>query len=272
MIRSTTNLIKILLAVMTMSISVDSFSQRPIHISQKQELEQLFSTDVSSLYEFFERFNNTADTTFQSRERMKNILSLFDRSSEAILSQESVVMDFSEEILSDRYQLSIESPFLLAEARVNAVYKKKDISFTLLLKMEKLYDEIYRWAICGADGLISAGIINKAELRSVNPTDNELEFIDLPDRFQNDTKNAFGYRTLNYNVDQLSILLFLIQEKIISINYVENLKYTMLSIPGYMLTIEHRTNKGNSGWLITEISKITSEPNEIYDSIRFGKN
>ena len=55
-------------------------------------------------------------------------------------------------------------------------------------------------------------MIRPFEMADIDAVDNELRFPSLEERMATDFKNAFGYRSISSEIDQLSIFLFMLQE------------------------------------------------------------
>ena len=233
-------------------------------------MEDLFKIDVSTMSEFRSRFN--AETEEYASNRERTLLSLFNRSSDVILKNEEIVRSFILKVITSGQKLSFSDSLWLADLECSVRYKNKSYPIRLILKTEEIDHElgIFRWAICGVNGLKDCGLINEHDMASINAIDNELSFLGLKDRLEDDLKNAFGYRSLSNEIDQLSIFLYMIQEGLWKIDSLGQLKYHFFSVPGYVFVVEHSNVARNSGWLISDIAEVTEEQNVAYEKDLLG--
>ena len=243
------------------------------NVSPNSMLNELFQKDVSSLSEFFKLYNSATglDKTLSEEQKTRIIVSLLDASSEKNKSNMEIVRDFVNHVANSTVQLSFDQPLWCAEITANVLYKKKKAVLTLFLKPQNYGNEIYGWTLCGANQLIKSGIINDSVVRAISPTDNELEFLGLPELLQNDYLNAFGYRSNNYSIDQLSVFLFSIQQKTITVESIGEMRYHFMCLPGFAFVVEQRMKMGNSGWLITSIETIEDANNE-FNNLIYGND
>lgn len=235
-------------------------------------LDELFQNDITTMSEFRARFNAAIEisSNLSENERLKRILSLFNRNSEAILEKQDLVLSFSNQILKSGVPLEYGDSSWYADVLCAVKYKGAQFDIHLILKTEEVEKSIYRWAFIGANGLRETNIIHDAAFGFIEPIDDELNFIDLDNRLQKDYTNAFGYKSFEASVNQLSILLYLIQEKELTIESMDKIRYHFLSIPGYVFIVEQSGTPMNSGWLISELSTITNEGKKLYEKVLFG--
>lgn len=233
-------------------------------------MEELFKLDVSTMSEFRSRFN--AETEEYASDKERTLLSLFNRSSEVILNNEGLVKSFVHQVLSSNQKLAFTDSLWFAELECNVRYKNKAFPVRLFLRTEEIDPElgICRWALCGVNGLKECGLIYAHELASIDAIDNDLNFLGLESRLETDFKNAFGYRSVSNEIDQLSILLFMFQEGLWKVESLGKLKYHFLSVPGYVFVVEHSTKARNSGWLISDIAEVTEDQSTAYEKNILG--
>lgn len=237
-----------------------------------QHLEELFRLDVSTMSEFRTRFNFEQEEYASNKER--TLLSLFDRSSEAVINNEAVVISFVQDVLSSGRRLSLKDSLWFAELECSIQYKKRSYPIRLILKTEEIDPEMgaCRWALCGVNGLRENGLILPHAMAEVDAIDNDMLFLGLESRLESDYKNAFGYRSVTSKVDQLSIFLYMLQESLWKVEGFGSLKYHFLSVPGYLFVVEHSKTPRNSGWLISDIAEITEEQKSAYEKVYLAIN
>lgn len=249
---------------------ISSFGQI-IH-TPNMNMEEWFKADVTTMSEFRERFNRCVDfkDTISVEQRTRGVLTLFNRSSESVYTKQDTIKSFIEYVLNKKTYLSFSDSLWYAEVLCSVKYKGKQHDVRLILKTEFVDTDIYRWAICGVNGLREASILNNTSFGFIEPIDNDLNFIGMDSRLQKDYKNAFGYKSTDSKISQLSIFLFLLQEHQLSIEFVDKIKYHFLSIPGYVFIVEHSTAPMNSGWLINDISMLSDKGKVLYEKALFG--
>lgn len=239
-------------------------------LQSSENMEELFKLDVSTMSEFRSRFN--AETQEYASNRERALLSLFNRSSEVILKNEDVVKAFVQQVISTGQKFAFTDSLWYAELTCSIRYKSQLFPIKLFLKTEETDPVVgyCRWALCGANGLQDCGLIRPFEMADIDAVDNELRFPSLEERMATDFKNAFGYRSISSEIDQLSIFLFMLQEGLWKVESTGELKYHFLSVPGYVFVVEHSKKARNSGWLISDIAKITKEQSIAYEKILMG--
>lgn len=235
-------------------------------------MEEWFKTDVTTMSEFRERFNictNDKDS-LTKEQRMRSLLSLFNRSSETLYTKKDTILTFIDFVIDNKTNLSFSDSLWFAEALCVTKYKGKEHDIRIILKTELVDTVTYRWSICGVNGLRDAGVINDTAFGYIEPIDNDLNFIGMDSRLQKDYKNAFGYKSSDSAISQLSVFLYLLQEHQITIEFVNSIRYHFLNVPGYVVLIENSTKPMNSGWLISDISLLSDEGKDLYEKALFG--
>ncbi len=233
-------------------------------------MEELFRLDVSTMSEFRSRFN--ADTKEYASNRERALLSLFNRSSEVILKNEDVVKAFVQQVISSGQKFAFTDSLWYAELTCSIRYKSQLYPIKLFLKTEET-DPVTgycRWALCGVSGLQDCGLIRPIKMADIDAVDNELRFPSLEERLATDFKNAFGYRSISSEIDQLSIFLFMLQEGLWKVDSIGELKYHFLTVPGYVFVVEHSRKARNSGWLISDIAELKIDQRVEYEKSLLG--
>lgn len=255
------------------------FSFLPLCISAQavfpdMTMEIDFKAQVKSMEEFQARFNGTerkpgTDMGNDSLTRVNNLISLFDfKMDKGGLSKEAFykkVNSFVDSVIITNTKFDMLSPLLFSECKCKFFYKGKGVRITLILQKEILEKNKYRWSLVGVKGLSEAGIISTTKIYSISPVEHEINFIGLQDLFNENPTHAFGYKSKDACIDQLSVLLTLIQEKAIKFDIVEEQVFHYLGIPGFVFTIkEIARSGGNSGWLINSFSQMTRKEKSNY--------
>lgn len=264
-------MIKRFVIIVCVSILPVSLTGQVVH-TPNTEMEEWFKVDVTTMSEFRERFNQCVESedALSIEQRIKGLLSLFNRTSKAICSKQDTVRTFVDYILEQKPKLSFSDSLWYAEALCAIKYKGKQHDIRLILRTEFVDEGIYRWAFCGVNGLREARILNNSAFGFIEPIDNDLNFLGMDGRLQKDYKNAFGYKSAESHISQLSIFLYLLQDHQITIEFVDKIRYHFLNISGYVFIVEHNTTAMNSGWLISDISVLSNYGKGLYQQALFG--
>lgn len=238
-----------------------------------------FGAQVKSLDEFKNRFNgheSKQGIAADSMARRNNIINLFDFNMDvgglSEMQFEEKLNSFLDSIENNNVTFEIASPDLVAECRCKVVYNGKPQHIVLLMRNEPLQgDSVYRWCFVGARDLDKAGIINTEKLSWISAMEHEIHFMGLSDILNDNASRVMGYRSCNYNIDQLSVFLALLQAGALEFDYVEELVFHSFAVPEYIFTIEEIVRTGqNSGWLISNFMRTNSESKLRYINKLYG--
>ena len=262
---------KLFCLVLPAMLSVPSFGQA---VFPDMAMEADFKAQVKSLEEFQARFNGIekkpgTDMGVDSLTRASNLISLFDfKMDKGGLTQESFknkLYSFVDSVISTNTSFDMLGPSLFSECLCKFLYKGKPVKITLILKKEPLGKDKYRWALTGVKGLKKAGVIMTENTYSISPVEHEVYFIGLQDLFNENPSHAFGYKSRDNSIDQLSVLLTLVQEKIIKFDIVEDQVFHYTGVPGFVFTIKEKARTGgNSGWLINSFTQMSEKEKTNY--------
>lgn len=105
------------------------------------------------------------------------------------------------------------------------------------------------------------------------PNENESNFM----RLNSITSEKDDYITLysakSYSENRLAVFNTLVYYDFLNIDYVTDIEYTFLQVPGYVFTIkEYERESTNSGWLIKDWQEISfSDKEKLLQRIYYGK-
>ncbi len=225
-----------------------------------------FTEHVKSIDEFMKRFNGEEAYPGIAKEDDNflklNLFSLLDRGMNNTLKQKAT--EFVSTIIESGVKLHYADTLWYAEAVCGITYKGKPKKVTLFLCPEKITNNRYRWAICGAKGIYE-NIIDVKSRSAISPVEHEIHFMELQSIFKNDRQHSFGYRKNDYQLDQLSVLLTLIYDGQIDFLSVDETKFFFLNVPDYVFKVEEVGRRGsNAGWLITSFQKVLQSEKTEY--------
>jgi len=264
-------MIRILLLVFLISFISNSLLSQVLTDTQK-EREEIFVARIKQFNEFADRFNlktdfngNIADSVFRAkmpRERM--IPLLFDLKDPRIQmsgkeyseAYTRTKEEFVEEVTKKNILLYKYSPGIIAEARSRVIYKGAPRQVRLFLGQEITGNNSVKWVILSAKGdILNIFKTDTSMVRFIPPSSNETDFINLK-RALEDTDYLQYYASQDYKPDLLTLFFYYIKAGIIKYEYVEEVVYHIIDIPGWYIKVkEFNRNELNSGWLITDVMK-----------------
>lgn len=246
----------------------------------QKDRENIFIARIKQFNEFVDRFNhksdfngNPADSAFRvkmPRERM--IPLLFDLEDPRIKPSGDEYSDtyvkmkevFTEHVVKNNILLEKYSPGIIAEASARVIYNGEPRKIRLFLVQETSGNNSVKWVLKNAKGdILNIFKTDTSMVRFIPPSSNETDFINLR-RALEDTDHLNYYASKNYNPDFLTLFFYFIKAGIIKYEYVEEVIYHIIDIPGwYMKVKEFNRNELNSGWLITDIARNEYEITEF---------
>ncbi len=251
-------------------ISTPLYSQ--ILTDRQKEREEIFIARIKQFNEFADRFNlksdfngNPADSAFKAAmPREKMITLLFDLKDPRIQPADNkysvdyirMKEEFVSHVIQNNISFNKYSPDIIAEARSRVIYKGEPRKIKLFLVQEILDDNSVKWVLSSAKGdILNIFKTDTLMVRFIPPTSNETDFINLR-RALEDTEHLQYYATQDFEPDLLTLFFYFIKSGIIKYEYVEEIVYHIIDIPGWYFRVkEFNRNELNSGWLITDIAR-----------------
>ena len=241
------------------SICGNVIAQEDLTLKRDPYLEN-FSYQVPQIGEFMSRINGESELISQLdslRGRELCILSLFHR--DVIERDTVVVKDFIDKVIADSVSIHFEDSTWCAVATLKVSVKGKgDDLINLIFKTQKRAEFMYKWVVSDAFGDVLE--LTPAKTNPglmISPTENELNFISVPQTFNAESENILNYIASDGSVNTLSVFLSMLYTKSIVIKEVMNLYYVFDNIAGYRLVVDQYSGTTRrAGWLITEISSV----------------
>lgn len=240
-------------------------------------LDKDFAAQVKSIEEFIQRFNGVeSHPELKGGDRIVNILALFDNKMNREGLPDSAfkkkVMDFVQQVNASGSKIKLTDDAFYAEAEITANISGKSLSLSIILQSQTYNKDRIRWAIVGVRGLAKAGIIDTEHFYGISPVDHETHFMSIGDIFTHNAPEIIGYRGKDTKIDELSVLLTMTKLGKVRIVCVNQLTMHCLEIPNYVFTInEEGRSGGNSGWLISNVTKINENKKKEYLTKLIGK-
>jgi len=238
--------------------------------------ENIFLVRTKQFNEFLDRFNyktnfdgDPVDSVFMSKfPREKMINSLFDLNDPRMdPSGKSYSRNFTgektefiNEVIHNNLLIYKYSDNIIAEAKSRVIYNGNPETISVFLSQEIVGKDMVKWVIDNVKGDLFNFLENDTGIiRFIPPSSNETDFLNLK-RALEDVKHLQYYASVDYKPDYLTLFYFLLNSGLIKFEYVQEINYHIIDIPGWCIKVkEFNRNNMNSGWLITDISRYSSD-------------
>jgi len=245
--------------------------------------ERTFLVRTKQFNEFIDRFNyktnfygDPVDSVFMSKIPRGNMVrSLFNLKDSRTIETGvdysiNYVTDkdnFVNEVVNNNLNIYKYSDKIIAEAKSRIIYKGVPSTISIFLTQEIVGKDMVKWVIFNVKGDIFNFLkTDTAYIRFIPPSSNETDFINLK-RALGDLDHLQYYSSKEYEPDYLTLFYYIINSRLASFEYVEEIIYHIIDIPGWSIQVrEFNRNEMNSGWLISDISK------NSLDRINYLKN
>lgn len=230
--------------------------------------EENFALKVKQIDEFIDRFNRAEATPIREYVREHRavdslggaalVLSLFNR--EDTTWNETHVREFVSEVVRHRSATPLDfyDGGWYAELDCTGQYRGKEENFTLVLSLEVLRrGRGSKWVIEG----VSADFLklgrSQDRRRALNPASYGTDFMDLSEALR-DTANFRNYLGTRQQPSQLLLFFNELCEGSLAFKQVNDITYHFLQIDNWIFKVrDFNRDTPNSGWLISELMKVT---------------
>lgn len=234
--------------------------------------DDLYNTRVKLVDEFFDRFNGKelrSDINADSQEaRLNNLLLLFNSEMFKSLEDSAFVeaKNFAQKVLDDSIALHYQDTAWVAKATCRGLLKDKTVDFTLYLNVENRHGKYYKWVISKAEGeaFHLTPSLQKENIMLM-PDDHETNFMSLQRITTEKDDYILNYKQNRFFLDLTSVFYAYVYAGLLDIEYVKELEFIFLQVPGYRFTVSHfEREKFNAGWLISSLEKVSEEEKEDF--------
>lgn len=230
----------------------------------------LYHSRVKLISEFMHRFNGEEYNPYVDKNRSDsekaNLCQLFDI--EKILNDRHVneprAFQFVDSVLQNNVKIHYSDAEWFAKVKCIGSFKGKEVSFDMLLTVEQRGKDMFKWVITDVEGdIFNLTPSRKSDKIMLLPNEHESNFM----RLNSITSEKDDYIAL-YSSDcispsRLSVFNTLVYYGYLNIEYITDIRYTFLQVPGYIFTIkECERESTNSGWLISDWSEISNADKE----------
>ena len=171
-----------------------------------------------------------------------------------------------QKVMDKNVKLHYEDSLWVAKVKCRGKYKGKVVNFHIELTVEHRDKDMYKWVITKAYGdAFKLKPTRKATKAMLMPDDHETNFMSL-NRITTERDDYITYyANKKFVVDETSVFFSLVYSGLLDIEYVSDLQFVFLQVPGYKFTIKHfERETNNAGWLIDSFKKISNKEKEEY--------
>ncbi len=222
--------------------------------------------------EFFDRFNGSAvhpDISTKSNDsRKKNLMVLFNLAQftskeDSLLKEASDMMDT---VIRDSVHINFSDTTWVAIAHCQGKMDGRNVKFDLYLTVQYRKLDMYKWVIAKVDGdLFCIAPRNDDERIMLNPDSHETNFISLRRATNDQPHNIERFMSKSFDYDATSVFTYLVYNRKLKIDYVDNLEFVFTQIPGYIFHVTYfDRDSSNSGWLISNFYKSSQENKDAF--------
>jgi len=236
--------------------------------------ETVFYAQTKQMNQFFLRFNGEEDIQgnrlypgdpgFRDLKARKGYVKmLFDQSNTSISDDTKFV--FIEQALNKKNPIFLDfhGGSWFAEVSTTFLYKKEKVTIILYLELEK-QNGGYKWMFSNVyfDRFESwfTHVNDTANLKFfIHPMSHELDFMNLHKVFR-DPSTLDYYLKKDYNPDMMALFVMEMKNNNLSFVSVDNVKFHIFQVPGWYFEVSYfNRNEMNSGWLISNILRVTEQ-------------
>lgn len=245
------------------------------YLSSNAQIFDMLNSDlyhgrVKLVSEFMQRFNGEEKNPYidpNSAEIDKiNLCRLFDI--EYILKNrqavEPKVFQFIDSVLNNNVKLHYSDADWFAKVKCVGSFKGKEITFSMYLTVEPRGKDMYKWVIGDVEGKIfDLSPSRESDKIMLLPNEHESNFMRLNSITSEKDDYITLYSTKSLSHDRLTVFNTLVYYGYLNIDYVSDIEYTFLQVPGFTFTIkEYERESTNSGWLISDWSETSASDKE----------
>lgn len=258
------------LILLTTQISL-LFCQKTIYHSKEEE-EEILNAKTKQVGQFIRRFNhdedekgnrlNNDDKKYRNTKYRKDFIAhLFDKQSTTI--SVGLRNEFIDQVTNKNKPkfLDFHGGEWYAEVAADFTHFGKTVNILLFLKLEK-ENGGHKWVLSNVYYSYFNSFFDKKPTENtpfLHPLSHELGFMNMRKAFENvDIIEYFGEK--EYKPDYLTLFFYEIKKSNLKFETVTNVKFHFLQIDNWYFELQDFNRYDhNSGWLISNLMKITDE-------------
>ncbi len=254
--------------------------------SIQSQIIDKFVDDESMLYahtkqvnQFFRRFNGEEDRygnrlsmndpLLKNQEFRKEFISiLFDKESNII--NRNLKTEFINEVVDTNQPcfLDFHGGNWFAQVKTLFIYKGQETECTLFLKLQE--EKVgSKWVITNvlfkpfSSYFVSTDSLTESQQKFLHPLSHELDFMNLNKVFRQD-QIIEQYAESGYSPDFLSIFIYEFRKGNLKFNNILEVKFHVFQVENWYFELsEFNRKNNNSGWLISNLLKISETDKEV---------
>lgn len=225
----------------------------------------LYHGRVKLVSEFIQRFNGEEKNPYVDPKATDvekiNLCQLFDI--ESIVKNRAEVepkaFQFIDSVMQNNVKIHYSDVEWYAKVKCVGTFKGKEVTFPMYLTVEHRGKDMYKWVIADVEGKIFDLFPSReSDKIMLLPNEHESNFMRLNSITSEKDDYITLYSSKYQNVNKLTVFNTLVYYGYLNIDYVTDIEYTFLQVPGYMFTIkEYERESTNSGWLIKDWNEIS---------------
>ena len=231
----------------------------------------LYNGRVKLVSEFMQRFNGEEKNPYINPDAKDvekiNLCQLFDI--ESIIENRPVAepkaFQFIDSVLQNNVKIRYSDAEWFAKVKCIGNFKGKEVSFLIYLTVEPRGRDMYKWVIADVEGnIFDLTPSRESDKIMLLPNEHESDFMRLNSLTSEKDDYITFYSSKFQNNNRLTVFNTLVYYGFLNIDYVSDIEYTFLQVPGYIFTIkEYERESTNSGWLIKDWCEISNDDKEI---------
>lgn len=239
------------------------------------EDESMLYAHTKQVNQFFKRFNGEEsrlgvrfsinDSLYQNRNFRKEFINfLFDEESNIITPD--LKSEFINEVIATGNQsfLDFHGGNWFAQVKALFLYKGEETACTIFLKLQE--EEVgSKWVLTNvlfepfSALFISTDSLAESQKKFLHPLSHELDFMNLFKVFKED-QILEQYAEQGYTPDYLTLFIYEFRKSNLKFKTILDVKFHLFQINNWYFELsEYNRRSYNSGWLISNLLKITEE-------------
>lgn len=267
-------------------ICLSSWSLRAQGVGEYLGDESVLYAETKQVNQFFRRFNGEEDSegkryykgdkNYRDTQLRRQYLNmLFDGQNKEVSG--SIKNEFIQQV-TDKSKpafLNFHGGEWFAEVNATFTYKGKDEKATLFLKLQE--EKVgSKWILTKTYFKPFALLFHSdttSQSSFLHPLSHELDFMNLRRVFQENKDQIDLYTERGYHPDYLSIFLYEIKNSSLKFKTISNVKFHFFQIDGWYFQLSRFNRSGyNRGWLISDLTKATSEEKKLLTKYIYFEN
>ncbi len=247
---------------------------------------RILYAQTKQLGQFFNRFNNEEDRfgnryypndkKYRERNgRLQYLPLLFNNRAKI---KQSVKNDFISYVTNtvSPYYIKFSDNKWFAEVNAEFVYKGKTVDLIMYMKVEK-ENLGTKWIIANVyfdkfNQLFFTQKVDDDNPAFLHPKSHELDFMNLRKIFRNN-KNLEFYASADYIPDHLTLFFYEIKKGNLKFKTVKSMKYHFFQVNNWYFEVSEFNRKSqNSGWLISNLFRVSEPEKKRFLTQMLGKN